>query len=112
LSSISHERINRELAREYAGHIKNCESQLAKLENYKSTLYENLVGGLIPSSTLAIGLLSLGKMVKSRPKLAPISLEQNYTLLQQHVQAILISQAKRPTPLTVNSSFTLTPSVI
>ena len=47
LSSISHERINRELAREYAGHIKNCESQLAKLENYKSTLYENLVGGLI-----------------------------------------------------------------
>ena len=47
LSSISHERINRELAREYAGHIKSCESQLAKLENYKSALYENLVGGLI-----------------------------------------------------------------
>lgn len=47
LSSISHERINRELAREYAGHIKSCENQLAKLENYKSALYENLVGGLI-----------------------------------------------------------------
>lgn len=47
LSSISHERINRELAREYAGHIKSCEKQLEKTESYKSKLYENLVNGML-----------------------------------------------------------------
>ena len=40
LSGISQERINRELAREYAG-------QIAQIENYKAKLYENLVGGIL-----------------------------------------------------------------
>ena len=47
LSGISRERINRELAREYAGQIANCEKQLAQAENYKAKLYENLVGGIL-----------------------------------------------------------------
>lgn len=47
LSSISQERINRELAREYAGQIGSCEKQLAQIEKYKAKLYENLVGGIL-----------------------------------------------------------------
>lgn len=47
LSSISQERINRELAREYAGQIANCEKRLAQAESFKAKLYENLVGGLL-----------------------------------------------------------------
>lgn len=47
LSSISQERINRELAREYAGQIGSCEKQLAQIEKYKAKLYENLVSGIL-----------------------------------------------------------------
>lgn len=47
LSSISQERINRELAQEYAGQIKVNEKQLAQAEGFKTKLYENLVSGIL-----------------------------------------------------------------
>ena len=47
LSSISQERINRELAQEYAGQIRANEKQLAQIEGFKTKLYENLVSGIL-----------------------------------------------------------------
>lgn len=47
LSGISQERINRELAQEYAGQIKVNEKQLAQAEGFKTKLYENLVSGIL-----------------------------------------------------------------
>lgn len=47
LSSISQERINRELAQEYAGQIKANEKRLAQAEGFKTKLYENLVSGIL-----------------------------------------------------------------
>ncbi len=47
INSISRERINRELVSEYTGYIKSNEEQLAKVENFKRNLYENLVNGVI-----------------------------------------------------------------
>lgn len=47
LSSISQERINRELAQEYAGQIKVNEKRLAQVEGFKTKLYENLVSGIL-----------------------------------------------------------------
>lgn len=42
LSGISQERINRELAQEYAGQIAANEKRMAKIEGFKTKLYENL----------------------------------------------------------------------
>lgn len=47
LSSISQERINRELAREYAGYISTNKKSLAEIEGFKAKLYENLVSGIL-----------------------------------------------------------------
>lgn len=47
INSISRERINRELVSEYTGYIKSNEEQLAKVENFKRNLYENLVNGVL-----------------------------------------------------------------
>lgn len=47
INSISRERINRELVNEYTGYIKSNEEQLAKVENFKRNLYENLVSGVL-----------------------------------------------------------------
>lgn len=47
LSSISQERINRELTQEYAGQIRANEKQLAQIEGFKTKLYENLVSGIL-----------------------------------------------------------------
>ena len=47
LSSISQERINRELAQEYAGQIKANEKRMAQVEGFKAKLYENLVSGIL-----------------------------------------------------------------
>ncbi|MEE1512594.1 MAG: hypothetical protein UGA93_07570 [Gemmiger formicilis] len=47
LSSISQERINLELAQEYAGQIRANEKQLAQIEGFKTKLYENLVSGIL-----------------------------------------------------------------
>ena len=47
LSSISRDRVNRELAQEYAGQISANENMLAKVEGYKAALYENLVNGIL-----------------------------------------------------------------
>lgn len=47
LSSISQERINRELAQEYAMQIRANEKQLARIEGFKTKLYENLVSGIL-----------------------------------------------------------------
>lgn len=47
INSISRERINLELVSEYTGYIKSNEEQLAKVENFKRNLYENLVSGVI-----------------------------------------------------------------
>ncbi len=47
LSSISQERINRELAQEYAAQIRVNEKRVAQTEGFKAKLYENLVSGII-----------------------------------------------------------------
>lgn len=47
LSGISQERINRELAQEYAGQIASNEKRMAKIEGFKTKLYENLVSGIL-----------------------------------------------------------------
>lgn len=47
LSGISQERINRELAQEYAGQIAANEKRMAKIEGFKTKLYENLVSGIL-----------------------------------------------------------------
>lgn len=47
INSISRERINRELVSEYTGYIKSNEEQLAKVENFKRNLYENLVNDVL-----------------------------------------------------------------
>ncbi len=47
LSNISQERINRELASEYAEQIRVSEKRLAQTESYKAKLYENLVNGIL-----------------------------------------------------------------
>lgn len=47
LSSISQERINRELAREYAGYISANKKSLAEIEGFKAKLYENLISGIL-----------------------------------------------------------------
>lgn len=47
LSSISQERINRELAQEYAAQIRVNEKRVAQTEGFKAKLYENLVSGIL-----------------------------------------------------------------
>ena len=47
LSSISQERINRELVQEYTAQIKANERQRAQIEGFKTKLYENLVSGIL-----------------------------------------------------------------
>lgn len=47
LSSISQDRINRELASEYAEQIRVSEKRLSQIEGYKAKLYENLVSGIL-----------------------------------------------------------------
>ena len=47
LSSISQERINRELVQEYTAQIKANEKQRAQIEGFKTKLYENLVSGIL-----------------------------------------------------------------
>ena len=47
LSTISQERINRELVQEYSDQIASCEAQLSKGASYKAKLYENLVNGYL-----------------------------------------------------------------
>ena len=47
LSTVSQERINRELVQEYNGQIANCEAQLTEIAAYKARLYENLVNGCL-----------------------------------------------------------------
>lgn len=47
LSSISQERINRELAQEYARQIRSNEKRAAQAEGFKARLYENLVSGIL-----------------------------------------------------------------
>ena len=47
INSVSRERINRELVREYTGYIKSNEEQLAQVEKFKRNLYENLVNGTL-----------------------------------------------------------------
>ncbi len=47
LSSISQERINRELAQEYTGQIADNEKRIAAAERIKSTLYTSLVEGVL-----------------------------------------------------------------
>ena len=47
ITSISQERINRELAQEYTDYIAANEKQLEQVESFKKKLYENLVGGLL-----------------------------------------------------------------
>lgn len=47
LSSISQERINRELAQEYAAQIRVNERRVAQTEGFKAKLYENLVSGIL-----------------------------------------------------------------
>ena len=41
------QRINRELAQEYAGQIKANEKRMAQVEGFKAKLYENLVSGIL-----------------------------------------------------------------
>lgn len=47
LSSISQDRINRELASEYAEQVRVSEKRLSQIEGYKAKLYENLVSGIL-----------------------------------------------------------------
>ena len=47
ISGISRERINKELVNEYTSYIKSNEEQLVRVENFKRSLYENLVSGAI-----------------------------------------------------------------
>ena len=47
LSTISQERLNRELIQEYSGQITNCEAQLTRIASYKGRLYENLINGCL-----------------------------------------------------------------
>lgn len=47
INGVSQERINKALVSEYSGYIKSNEEQLAKIENFKRNLYENLVSGII-----------------------------------------------------------------
>ncbi len=47
INGVSRERINRELVNEYTGYIKSNEEQLARVENFKRNLYENLVSGAL-----------------------------------------------------------------
>ena len=47
LSSISQERINRELAQEYAAQIRVNKKRVAQTEGFKAKLYENLVSGIL-----------------------------------------------------------------
>lgn len=47
INSISRERVNQELVNEYTGYINSNEEELAKVENFKRKLYENLVSGII-----------------------------------------------------------------
>lgn len=54
LSSISHECINRELAREYTGQINSNKKRLAQIESYKAKLYENLVSGILTKEEFLI----------------------------------------------------------
>ncbi len=47
INGVSRERVNQALVNEYAGYIKSNEEQLAKVENFKRNLYENLVNGTL-----------------------------------------------------------------
>ena len=47
INGISRERINKELVNEYTSYIKSNEEQLVRVENFKRSLYENLVSGAI-----------------------------------------------------------------
>lgn len=47
INSVSRERINRGLVNEYTSFIKSNEERLAKVENFKRNLYENLVNGVL-----------------------------------------------------------------
>lgn len=47
ISSVSQERINRELVEEYMQYINANEKRLAQVESFKRKLYENLVSGMI-----------------------------------------------------------------
>ena len=47
LSSISQEKINQELVREYQEQIVNCEKQIKQVDVYKTKLYESLVNGCL-----------------------------------------------------------------
>ncbi|MBQ9117168.1 MAG: recombinase family protein [Clostridia bacterium] len=54
LSSISQDRINRELASEYAEQIRVSEKRLSQIEGYKAKLYENLVSGILTKEEFLI----------------------------------------------------------
>lgn len=47
INGVSRERVNQALVNEYAGYIKSNEEQLARVENFKRNLYENLVSGTL-----------------------------------------------------------------
>lgn len=47
ITSVSQERINRELVQEYTQYIQANERQLAQVEGFKRKLYESLVNGMI-----------------------------------------------------------------
>lgn len=47
ITSVSQERINRELVQEYTQYIQANERQLEQVESFKRKLYESLVNGLI-----------------------------------------------------------------
>ena len=70
LSSISQERINRELAQEYAGQIRANEKQLAQIEGFKTKLYENLVSGILTKGSCGMGGTAdrcIGKPQRAEP---------------------------------------------
>lgn len=47
ITSVSRERLNQGLVQEYTGYIRSNEEQLARVENFKRKLYENLVSGAL-----------------------------------------------------------------